>query len=269
MHRIDTPTAQVDKFGQGKNGFTNGDRTTGRRATELNSDMWDAVQEEIANAIEGAGILLDKSKHNQLYLAIKKLLSESGANYLLKQSNLSDLINKSEARKNIDVYSKGEGDSRFLIKANNLSDLSNKGDSRFNLDVYSKGETQQQAANIAQEKANSAENNAKKWANDNCYNQYNQPPAQSSFTLESWYWADVNNRTNRIMQGGTVYRTADVMTVTFPIAFPLGCVSVLVTQTAQMGVSSQNIIVQNVTKTSFDLVMRSSETQCYWMAVGA
>ncbi|EBB2969908.1 phage tail protein, partial [Salmonella enterica subsp. enterica serovar Typhimurium] len=25
MHRIDTPTAQKDKFGQGKNGFTNGD----------------------------------------------------------------------------------------------------------------------------------------------------------------------------------------------------------------------------------------------------
>ncbi|EAA6165278.1 phage tail protein, partial [Salmonella enterica subsp. enterica] len=23
MHRIDTPTAQKDKFGQGKNGFTN------------------------------------------------------------------------------------------------------------------------------------------------------------------------------------------------------------------------------------------------------
>ncbi|MBJ2592320.1 phage tail protein, partial [Salmonella enterica subsp. enterica serovar Hadar] len=26
MHRIDTPTAQKDKFGQGKNGFTNGDQ---------------------------------------------------------------------------------------------------------------------------------------------------------------------------------------------------------------------------------------------------
>ncbi len=29
MHRIDTPTAQKDKFGQRKNGFTNGDTTTG------------------------------------------------------------------------------------------------------------------------------------------------------------------------------------------------------------------------------------------------
>ncbi|EKQ2696034.1 phage tail protein, partial [Salmonella enterica] len=31
MHRIDTPTAQKDKFGHGKNGFTNGDPATGRR----------------------------------------------------------------------------------------------------------------------------------------------------------------------------------------------------------------------------------------------
>lgn len=78
MHRIDTPTAQIDKFGAGKNGFTNGDPSTGRRATELNSDMWDAVQEEIANAIEGTGIELDKSKHNQLYLAIQRAISAPG-----------------------------------------------------------------------------------------------------------------------------------------------------------------------------------------------
>lgn len=56
MHRIDTPTAQIDKFGQGRNGFTNGDPSTGRRATDLNSDMWDAVQEELANAIEKSGL---------------------------------------------------------------------------------------------------------------------------------------------------------------------------------------------------------------------
>lgn len=56
MHRIDTPTAQADKFGPGKNGFTNGDPATGRRATDLNSDMWDAVQEEICTAIESAGL---------------------------------------------------------------------------------------------------------------------------------------------------------------------------------------------------------------------
>lgn len=29
MHRIDTPTAQTDKFGAGKNGFTRGNPQTG------------------------------------------------------------------------------------------------------------------------------------------------------------------------------------------------------------------------------------------------
>lgn len=75
MHRIYTPTAQADKFGQGKNGFTNGDPATGRRATDLNSDMWDAVQEEICNAIEKSGAVLNKGQHDQLYQAIVKLIT--------------------------------------------------------------------------------------------------------------------------------------------------------------------------------------------------
>ncbi|XUU50073.1 gp53-like domain-containing protein [Serratia nematodiphila] len=101
MHRIDTPTAQIDKFGPGKNGFTNGDPATGRRATDLNSDMWDAVQEEMANAIEGNGIALDKSKHNQLYLAIQKAITDPG--FLKKANNLSDLANVAEARGNLQL----------------------------------------------------------------------------------------------------------------------------------------------------------------------
>lgn len=101
MHRIDTPTAQIDKFGQGKNGFTNGDPSTGRRATDLNSDMWDAVQEEMANAIELIGITLDKSKHNQLYLAIQKAITDPG--FLKKANNLSDLEDVVEARGNLQL----------------------------------------------------------------------------------------------------------------------------------------------------------------------
>lgn len=76
MHRIDTPTAQKDKFGQGKNGFTNGDPATGRRATDLNSDMWDAVQEEVCTVIEAAGIPLSKGEHTQLHAAIDRLIAE-------------------------------------------------------------------------------------------------------------------------------------------------------------------------------------------------
>lgn len=115
MHRIDTPTAQIDKFGPGKNGFTNGDPATGRRATDLNSDMWDAVQEEMANAIEGNGIKLDKSKHNQLYLAIQKAITDPG--FLKKANNLADVKDKAEGRKNLGVYSKEENDNTFLPNA--------------------------------------------------------------------------------------------------------------------------------------------------------
>lgn len=76
MHRIDTPTAQRDKFGERKNGFTRGNPQTGTPATQLDYLYCDAIQEEIANAIELAGIKLDKSKHNQLATAIKELVSK-------------------------------------------------------------------------------------------------------------------------------------------------------------------------------------------------
>ena len=103
MHRIDTPTAQADKFGQGKNGFTNGDPATGRRATDLNSDMWDAVQEEICTAIESAGLTLDKTKHDQLYQAIVKIITSKIPDALLRQNNLSDVVDKALARGNLEL----------------------------------------------------------------------------------------------------------------------------------------------------------------------
>ena len=74
MHRIDTPTAQTDKFGPGKNGFTGGNPQTGRLPTALNEDFFDAIQEEMAGVVEAAGVVLDKAKHNQLLTAIKALL---------------------------------------------------------------------------------------------------------------------------------------------------------------------------------------------------
>ncbi|MCK6912381.1 MULTISPECIES: gp53-like domain-containing protein [Enterobacter cloacae complex] len=105
MHRIDTPTAQADKFGQGKNGFTDGDPATGRRATDLNSDMWDAVQEEICTAIESAGLTLDKTKHDQLYQAIVKIITSKIPDALLRNNNLSDVVNKALARENLELGS--------------------------------------------------------------------------------------------------------------------------------------------------------------------
>ncbi|EOZ1378589.1 pyocin knob domain-containing protein [Enterobacter hormaechei] len=101
MHRIDTSTAQADKFGPGKNGFTNGDPATGRRATDLNSDMWDAVQEEICNVVEKSGLALNKDQHDQLHQAIVKIITSKIPDALLKKNNLSDLADKVLALANI------------------------------------------------------------------------------------------------------------------------------------------------------------------------
>ncbi|MCB7502776.1 carbohydrate kinase [Enterobacter roggenkampii] len=74
MHRIDTPTAQKDKFGAGKNGFTRGNPQTGTPATDLDDDYFDMLQEELAGVVEATGVVLDKSKHNQLLTSLKSLL---------------------------------------------------------------------------------------------------------------------------------------------------------------------------------------------------
>ena len=102
MHRIDTLTAVKDKFGPGKNGFTDGNIRTGRLATWLNSAMWDAIQEELCGVIEKAGIELNKEEHDQLYKAI--LLLVGGAineEALLIKNNLSDVENKDKAVENL------------------------------------------------------------------------------------------------------------------------------------------------------------------------
>ncbi|HFO0272909.1 TPA: hypothetical protein ACHICZ_004346 [Enterobacter asburiae] len=149
MHRIDTPTAQIDKFGQGKNGFTNGDPATGRRATDLNSDMWDAVQEEICNAIEKSGAVLDKGLHDQLYQAIVKLITDRVPDALLRKNNLSDVVDKALARGNLElkgaaVLDVGQragtvaagDDSRItgaMQKSQNGADIVNKSEFRKNI----------------------------------------------------------------------------------------------------------------------------------------
>lgn len=74
MHRIDTPTAQKDKFGAGKNGFTRGNPQTGTPATDLDDDYFDMLQEELAGVVEAAGIALNKSTRNQLLAAIRGII---------------------------------------------------------------------------------------------------------------------------------------------------------------------------------------------------
>ncbi|WP_235896889.1 hypothetical protein [Yersinia thracica] len=80
MHRIDTPTAKVDKFGAGKNGFTRGNPQTGVPATALDDDYFDTVQEELAGIVEAASITLKKTDRAQVLAALKKLFLQSGNN---------------------------------------------------------------------------------------------------------------------------------------------------------------------------------------------
>lgn len=108
MHRIDTPSAQTDKFGAGKNGFTNGDSSTGRVATQLDAEVFDAYQEELCSVIEAAGITLDKSNKAQLLAAIKVI---TGTLALMQESNLSDLTDVAAARVNLQLGALATKDS--------------------------------------------------------------------------------------------------------------------------------------------------------------
>ncbi|MCI4556790.1 carbohydrate kinase, partial [Escherichia coli] len=71
MHRIDTKTAQKDKFGAGKNGFTRGNPQTGTPATDLDDDYFDMLQEELCSVVEASGASLEKGRHDQLLLSRK------------------------------------------------------------------------------------------------------------------------------------------------------------------------------------------------------
>lgn len=68
MHRIDGPGATIDNL------FTEGDPTQGVPATTVTGAWLNSQQEEIANAIEGAGLTLDKLDNTQLYQAIVSLV---------------------------------------------------------------------------------------------------------------------------------------------------------------------------------------------------
>ena len=74
MHRIDTKTAQKDKFGAGKNGFTRGNPQTGTPATNLDDDYFDMLQEELCSVVEASGASLEKGRNDQLLTALRALL---------------------------------------------------------------------------------------------------------------------------------------------------------------------------------------------------
>lgn len=78
MHRIDGPGATPG------NQFTEGSPGAGIEATTVTDDFLNAVQEEIANTVEGAGITLNKADNTQLSQAIGSLSgSRAGSRNLL------------------------------------------------------------------------------------------------------------------------------------------------------------------------------------------
>lgn len=88
MYRIDNDTAistlptpeivgvNPDYF------FTKGNPLLGVPATVVDADWANAVQEEICNVIEGAGLTLDKTSQSQLLAAIKLIISGGGGDYV-------------------------------------------------------------------------------------------------------------------------------------------------------------------------------------------
>nr|WP_153879739.1 hypothetical protein [Citrobacter freundii] len=129
MHRIDTPTAQKDKFGAGKNGFTRGNPQTGTPATDLDDDYFDMLQEELAGVVEASGVNLEKSKHNQLLTALKALLlsrahpfadiKADGAEAIAEA--LSNLQLREAAKRNIGTGTSDISDNSYFTLSGNAT----------------------------------------------------------------------------------------------------------------------------------------------------
>lgn len=71
MKRIDSANARPNLNGAGKKGFHDNNDISGQDATYLTPDWCNAVQEEIANVVEGFGKLLDANNNGQLLGVLK------------------------------------------------------------------------------------------------------------------------------------------------------------------------------------------------------
>ncbi|ENZ5949885.1 hypothetical protein ACGXZQ_001668 [Escherichia albertii] len=107
MHRIDTKTAQKDKFGAGKNGFTRGNPQTGTPATDLDDDYFDMLQEELCSVVEASGASLEKERHDQLLTALRALL-------LSRKNPFGDI--KSDGTVKTALENLGLGEARYVIQ---------------------------------------------------------------------------------------------------------------------------------------------------------
>lgn len=76
MRRISTPTRELNKFGPGRDGFTDGDSIAGRVSTDLEADWFDALQEEVAAVAEYGGVALNPSDNTQVLQGILRIIAE-------------------------------------------------------------------------------------------------------------------------------------------------------------------------------------------------
>ena len=90
MHRIDSATARQNLNGAGKNGFHDNADLPNQDATYLTPAWCNAVQEEVANVIEGFGGALDKLDNKQLL----NILTATFAKNTALQNAVDDYIDK-------------------------------------------------------------------------------------------------------------------------------------------------------------------------------
>ncbi|EFO1583357.1 hypothetical protein DWH06_13445 [Escherichia coli] len=107
MHRIDTKTAQKDKFGAGKNGFTRGNPQTGTPATDLDDDYFDMLQEELCSVVEASGASLEKGQHDQLLTALRALL-------LSRNNPFGDIKSDGTVKTALENLGLGDGTGRLI-----------------------------------------------------------------------------------------------------------------------------------------------------------
>ena len=93
MRRVPDSNYPVrDLFGKGKHGFGPGDKTNGTIATIPGAAFMNSVQEEIANAIEQAGMELDPEDNQQLFKALG-LVADSRQIRVSNTDELRRLVN--------------------------------------------------------------------------------------------------------------------------------------------------------------------------------
>ena len=107
MHRIDTKTAQKDKFGAGKNGFTRGNPQTGTPSTDLDDDYFDMLQEELCSVVEASGASLEKGRHDQLLTALRALL-------LSRKNPFGDIKSDGTVKTALENLGLGDGSGRLI-----------------------------------------------------------------------------------------------------------------------------------------------------------